>query len=255
MRRVTWVFVTGLLLASACGGSGDDSSSVPAPSTTTTAAASAASTTLGAPPPATPPAPKCTQTNQVPPGGFTRTDDPPTDFDGDAKPDAIYVRGSELFIAPSSGQGARITVPTAKPSYHLAGVDPDGDGDQEMFVSFGAADSIMVLVATFADCRVVFATNQQGEPFQFKVGKDERRWAGDGMGCTDADGDGRSDLVGLHYDRQGSTVRWTRTIVHLRDGRAINGKIDGGTFVSPQDDARIELLGEATCGERSQFLG
>ncbi len=75
------------------------------------------------------------------------------------------------------------------------------------------------------------------------------------MGCTDADGDGRSELVGLHYDRQGNTVRWTRTVVELHGGRATNAKTVSGTFTSPQDVARIELLERATCGERSEFLG
>jgi len=245
-----------LLLLAACGKSGKDkdTGAAPPPSTTTTVAAAPAGSP---PPPAAPPAnsrsPKCTPTNQAPPSGFTRTDDPPTDFDGDGKPDAIYQGTLELFIAPSSGRGARLTVPSPKPALRLAGVDPDGDGDQEMFVILVVGEERRLQVATFADCAVRFATNQQGEPYQFKVG--DQQGSGNGVGCTDADGDGRSELVGLHYERQANTVRWTRTIVQLRDGRATNGKTDGGTYVSPQDDARIELLRSATCGERSDFLG
>lgn len=173
----------------------------------------------------------------------------PTDFDGDGRPDGIYLSGgvpTKLFIAPTSGRGSHLEVPTAKPYSQMGGIDPDGDGDQELFIGIHTADEMLLQVVTFADCRVAFALNVQGQPYQFRV--DPGR---DGVGCVDADGDGRQDLVGLHFvhplDR---TVRWTRTIVRLEGGRAINGPTDEGTYTYPQDAERIDLLGRVTCGNK-----
>lgn len=186
----------------------------------------------------------------MPPGGFTRLEDAPTDFDGDGREDLVYLGATEVFVAPSSGRGSTLKAPTAKPISIMAGIDPDGDGDQEMFVHYNAEEG-RVLVATFAGCEVRFATNAQGRPYEFKVGGNEK--GGDGVGCIDVNGDGRQELVGLHFEWRGNTAPWTRTVVRLDGGKAVNGPIDSGTYVSPGDDDRIALLRQATCGDRTQL--
>lgn len=59
-------------------------------------------------------------------------------------------------------------------------------------------------------------------------------------------GDGRQELVGLQFERRGTSVSDPNG-VRLDGAMAVNGPTDGGTFVSPGDDNRITLLRKATC--------
>ncbi len=248
-------------LVSACNGDDDDASSRLLPETT---AAAPRNTPERYPPggdtPAGPASRRttgCTPGSQAPPNDYIPfVDEDPTDFDGDGKVDGLYFkRGSpsDLFVASTAGKGAHAHVQTPKPYHRMGGIDPDGDGDHEMFVRLAAPDGAMVQVLTFTDCRVSFALDVQGQPYRFRVAREER--TGNGVGCIDATGDGRQDLVRLHYERHSTTVHWTRTVVRLEGGRAVDGPTDGGRFTSPRDDARIAALSEATCGEKTTFLG
>lgn len=236
------------LVLSACG-SGDDDEAAPITPAPTTASPA---TTAPSPAPTTS---KCTPRNQEPPSGYAALLGDPTDFDGDGRADGLFEqRGKpgELFIAPTSGEGATISFPTAKPYSRMGGIDPDGDGDQEMFFLGAHPVGSVVQVLTVAGCRVAFAVNAEGKPYEFLVTYGGEP-SGDGVGCIDATGDGRSDLVGLHYEQRGATVEWARTVVRIDGGKAVNGPVDRGTYSSPADDERIRLLSQATCGRRTTF--
>lgn len=90
--------------------------------------------------------------------------------------------------------------------------------------------------------------NVEGEPYSFEVRREEDR--GSGIGCVDADGDGRGDVVGLSYEVVGPEVRWTRTIVRVEGDQARNGPVATGVYRVPEHTAAIELLSQATCGDR-----
>lgn len=250
----TLLLTAGLLL-SACsaGTNGNGSNSAPAPTSPPLSRTAPPTDAVATPEPRR----GCTPSKQVPPPGYTTfAESHPTDFDGDGRADGVYFKvGSpgDLFVVPTTGEGAGVHVATAKPYHRMGGIDPDGDSDQEMFIRVAHPDGAMVQVLTFANCRVSFALNSQGQPYQFRVARAAQ--TGDGVGCVDVNSDGKQDLVGLHYERDMASVRWTRTIVRLDGQRAINGPSDGGTFRSPQDDGRIALLAEATCGDQAVFLG
>jgi hypothetical protein len=173
------------------------------------------------------------------------------DVDGDGQPDQLYVgvdQSSSLRrfgVVTKTGVRSEWTVDNASPvAPAVLGIaDANQDGQIEIFVNPGR----VVDVLTFRDCTLQPYLNQEGQPYGFSVGFDD---AGSGMGCVDADGDGRRDLVGLKAgEREGDQVPWTRTIVTLSANQARNGATSSGTYTSPKDDAAIELLSRITCGD------
>jgi hypothetical protein len=240
-----------LLLASvaaACsddGGTGASGSTLGEPTTTslppTTTTSEGAATTSGA---------GCASATRggLPSGVASRTFG---DVDGDGAPDVLYVgvdQGASLRrfgVVTASGIRSEWTVDNASPvAPAVLGVaDADEDGQVEIFVNPGR----VVDVLTFRDCTLQPYLNREGEPYGFSVGFDD---TGTGMGCVDADGDGRRELVGLTAgERSGDQVPWTRTIVELSGNQARNGATSSGTYTSPRDDAAIELLHRITCGD------
>jgi hypothetical protein len=173
------------------------------------------------------------------------------DLDGDGA-------GDTLFVGPGPGSGERLFgVVTSKgvrsewTESNASGVEPviygvvdaNQDGRAEVFVNPGRH----VYVLTFIDCTLQPYLNQQGHPYAFSVGFED---AGTGVGCVDADRDGKRDLVGLKEGEPvGAKVPWSRTIVTLHGHQARNGATTTGTYTSPADDRAIELLSSVTCGD------
>jgi hypothetical protein len=220
---------------------GDAATTTSASSTTTSAPTSASTTGVG-----------CAKAEHapVPAGVASRAFG---DVDGDGQPDTLYVSvdqssGARRFgVRTASGVRSEWAVGNASPVAPgiLGTADANQDGQVEIFVNPGR----VVDVLTYRDCTLQPYLNKQGEPYGFSVGFDD---AGTGMGCTDADGDGKRDLVGLEVgEREGDQVPWTRTIVTLQGDQARNGATSSGTFTSPKDDEAIALLSRITCGEDS----
>lgn len=148
---------------------------------------------------------------------------------------------------------------TAVPG-EVGSADADGDGVIEYFVDLGprpterTSSARAVGVAHVVDCRLDVLENPEGKPYELLVGRsgvgESRGFERSvGFGCTDVDGDGRTELVGLDADSSGDETTWTRTIVRLEGGRASNGAVDEGTYTSAQDAAAVDLLSRGTCGE------
>jgi hypothetical protein len=174
------------------------------------------------------------------------------DLDGDGQADTLYVgyapgsAGERLFVlVTASGirsQWTESNAGGAEPSI-LGIADANEDGQVEVF----AAPGRHIYVLTVIDSKLRPYLNADGDPYAFSTGFEE---TGTGMGCIDADGDGRRDLVGLNLvTHQGDSVRWTRTIVRLDGDQARNGPADSGTYRSPSDDRAITLLTDFTCGD------
>lgn len=172
------------------------------------------------------------------------------DLDGDGTADTLYLghgpgAADRLFVLVT-GSGVRSqwtesNAGGAEPAI-LGTADADQDGHPEVFVNPGRH----VYVLTVIDSKLRPYLNAQGQAYAFSTGFED---AGTGMGCTDADGDGHRDLVGLNItSRDGNEVRWSRTIVRLDGDQARNGTTDSGAYTSPKDDAAIALLSEFTCG-------
>jgi hypothetical protein len=173
------------------------------------------------------------------------------DVDGDGAPDTLYVGVDQsssvrrFGVVTASGVRSEWTVDNASPVAPavLGTADANEDGQIEIFVNPGR----VVDVLTFRDCTLQPYLNREGRPYGFSVGFDD---AGTGMGCVDADGDGRRDLVGLSAgERAGDEVPWTRTIVVLSGNEARNGATSSGTYTSPEDDDAIARLNRITCGD------
>jgi hypothetical protein len=244
------LLAAGLVLLAAChDGKGDQASSTTATtvgrSTTSAPAGSSSSTSASAPPvssacPATP-------GGDVPSGMASRV---MGDVDGDGRPDTLYVGvgadGLRRFgVVTATGARSEWTIPNASPvDPSIYGVaDADQDGRAEVFVNPGR----VVYLLTYASCTLQPYLNKDGQPYAFSIGFGA---IGTGVGCIDADGDGRRDLVGLDQTDAGTgKVAWTRTIVTLHGTQARNGAKSSGTYTSPADDHAIALLNQVTCGD------
>jgi hypothetical protein len=216
-------------LVAACGGAGH------------TAAATPTSTTTSMPT-------ACRGEATVPEGAPHQT---VGDVDGDGKPDIAYLDGRPgdmitFGIVTAEGGGSSVPFESASPVERLAlTVNVDGRGPTEVLLSDGRS----VQLLAFVGCRLRAVRDAKGDPYVFDRGF---RGTGTGVGCVDADGDGRRDLVGLKVEgSEGDRVGWTRTIVHLDGTTARNGRTDSGTYARPADDAAIDLLSQVTCGKET----
>ena len=219
---------------------GAATSSTVAPASTTTAATASTASTAGCP---------ATGDAAVPAGMASRV---MGDLDGDGRPDTLYVGvgpgGVRRFgVVTASGSRSEWTVPNASPvDPSIYGVaDANQDGHLEVFVSPGRVAYVLTLSA----CKLQPYVNKDGDPYAFSTGFGA---IGTGVGCVDANHDGRRDLVGLDETTSvNGTVHWTRTIVTLHGTQARNGATDSGTYHSPADDRAISLLDQVTCGDNA----
>lgn len=234
-----------LVLLAACGGSSDDGGRAAGTTAPAGAPTTASSTTTTAPP-------SCPPGGAQPGPGWESVQWEATDFDGDGKPDAVY-RGSQevarLRIIPTTGAANEVKVPTAKPYSHLTGIDVDGNRRQEAMIGINGPDDTRVRVLVYADCKVDWLLNEQGQPYEF-VAKGGTDTSGDGVGCVDNDGDGKLDLVGIHWQHQGDAYRWERTTVRIEGRRGVNGNKTSGTFAKSDERAR-DASSSATCGDKT----
>jgi hypothetical protein len=259
-RRTTATLVAisalALLALGACHDDRGDDAGKASTSTSTTAgpASGSSSSTTSLPQSATTAPTGCPGTKgRVPSGVASRA---MGDVDGDGKPDTLYVFSGEtgvrhFGVVTAAGYKSEWTTANASPvdPSILGVVDADQDGHAEVFVNPGR----LVNVLTFAHCRLQPYLNREGKPYELSIGFGA---VGTGVGCVDADGDGRRDLVGLQGDPQeNSTVTWSRTIIRLSPSgsapQARNGATSTGTYTSPADDAQIALLHEVTCGDET----
>lgn len=168
------------------------------------------------------------------------------DIDGDGAPDSVALAGGALQLVTADGL---VTAPLEvgeQPARAVGVADLDGDGVGDLFVRTSGRAGERVTIARFDGCAITFVLNAEGEPYAFDVG--DRADALVGMGCVDTDDDGDLELVGLAGRLDGDAYAVERTVVDIRGARARNGAID--TVRVPADDARVELIYSATCGER-----
>ena len=212
--------------------------------TTTTAAATMTSAVGGG----SPAKDGCASSGAPMPAGSDTA--PTVDLDGDGRDDTLWFArpsagGARVFgVTTASGRTASAEFSTASgASTTLFAVNADERGPVELFaINRGA------YLYVFADCAIQPVVDKAGQAYSFDLGFGDN---GTGVGCIDADGDGWRDLVGLlDEDHGGSsdTVTWKRTIVRLDGTHATNGPSKTGVYHRPQDDAKISLLHDVTCG-------
>ncbi|HEV2071338.1 MAG TPA: hypothetical protein VGR26_16225 [Acidimicrobiales bacterium] len=172
-------------------------------------------------------------------------------MDGDGEVDGVYLSERGLGVATSTGVVSEVRVGGARGVKVAGAADANEDGRDEIFVvGVGPSGTEVVaytVFAVFADCRLALLTDVDGNVYSHQFGKSDG--GGSGVGCVDADGDGRRELVSLSFERKGPEVTWRRTIVRIDGTVATNGQTDEGTFTSPQDDDKIALLSDLTCGD------
>jgi hypothetical protein len=173
------------------------------------------------------------------------------DVDGDGRPDTAYLDGSPggaitFGIVTAAGGSSSVPFESASPVERRAlTVNADQRGPVEVLLSDGRS----VQLLAFVDCRLRAVHDADGKPYAFDRGFTGN---GTGVGCIDADGDDRRDLVGVKVEgTEGDQVAWSRTIVELDGATARNGKRTSGTYRRPADDARIDLLSQVTCGDQT----
>lgn len=286
MTMTPKVALTALVLLAACSGQGSAtptaSPSAASPAATASASAPAtpsASATPAATAPSSPPPPPSRPTvppvapSPCPPGQDGQVGDgviATADLDGDGQDDTLGTDAGAgttgLNVRLATGGTRSVAIGPNAPAEGLANsprvlgtADADGDGRDEVFLQLAsglAEPATIVRLVQLVDCELVVAANLQGEPYDFLVGTrtldpelQPPAYELLGVGCVDADADGRQDLVGLSTQQTGSQVDWTRTIVTLEGGGAKNGAVDRGTYTSPDDDAAIALLDQVTCGQ------
>jgi hypothetical protein len=254
-RPVLLAAFAACLVLSACGDDDSDSGSGNGASSRTTTAAEGGATTTGAgsgsEPGTTAPAATgdgCAATGSGAPSGAATA--PAIDVDGDGRADTAWLSGAaggERRFGITTASAATFSTPfsSASPIAATALVfEPDERAPAYALVSDGRIGSLWLV----ADCRITPVTNPQGDPYTFDLGG--FTGYGTGVGCIDADGDGRRDLVGLLAESvDPSTTRIERTIIRLDSDHASSGASDELTARSPQDDAEIESARSVTCGD------
>jgi hypothetical protein len=239
------------LLLGACGDDdSDDAAGGNAGSAvTTTTAGEATTTTAGAATTVTAATGDgCAATGSGTPAGAATA--PAIDVDGDGRADTAWLAGAtggERRFGVTTASGATFSTPfnSASPIAASALVfEPDGQAPAYALVSDGRIGSLWLV----ADCRISKVVNVQGDPYTFDLGG--FTGYGTGVGCIDADGDGKRDLVGLLAEStDASTTHITRTIIELDGDHAANGAKDEITAHSPADDVATESARSVTCGD------
>lgn len=149
------------------------------------------------------------------------------DVDGDGRRDQVWHEASEsgqrVGLSTASGAVVGSQVDTGRPVSGVLVVDADQRGPVEVLVNKG--DGISLLV--FQRCDLVPVIGPDGDPYLFDAG-----YFGNGTGvtCTDVDGDGRRDLVGMNLGDYGAVTAGTfplsRTVVELDGATARHGHHD-----------------------------
>jgi hypothetical protein len=183
-----------------------------------------------------------------PPPGSAVTET--VDLDGDDRRDRLWFAppgtgGRTVGVTTATGATSSAAVPLAGPvPLRALAVDADEMPPIEILVS----DHRGVLVFVFLDCAVQLVRDPGGDAVVLELGF---RQQGTGVGCVDADQDGRRDLVTLLRDAGvDGHVPWSRTIVQLDGSSGHLGATESGTYVDPDDNEAIELLSTVTCGDR-----
>jgi hypothetical protein len=260
MMRVRAVPVVAAVALALAGCGGDDEAAVASTlsagaSVSSAPSASGGSSTVGSGPTPDTPAPSaglsagggCTAAGPGPPDGASTRE--VADLDGDARPDTVWLatgaQGSRtLGVVTSAGGSSVAEISSSSPEgLRVLTVDADETAPTELFVSDGRT----VQLWAFDACALAPVTNPEGEAYLFDLGL---RGTGTGVGCVEGDGGRR--LVGLNVtDDDGTTVRWTRTVIELDHLSAANGESSDGTFTHGPDDASIDLLHAVSCGDET----
>jgi hypothetical protein len=171
------------------------------------------------------------------------------DIDGDGRGDLFYLpritTGTRIYgVVTSSGVRSELAIDSASP---IAGgilgvVDANLDGRRQLLISDGRSEFLVV----FRGCDLEIVHDANGHDLVFTA------FGNSGVGCVDANRDGRRDLVRLQTESTvGATTTWGRTILRLQGEVATDGPTDHGSFVSPRDDDKIALLLRASCGNET----
>jgi hypothetical protein len=233
-----------LVAAAACGdggGGGDGkegdeaataastTTEAPADATTTTAATTGttAAGTTGA---SGATSRECPQVGSVPADAITA---PVVDVDGDGERDEVWFSGEgtpRMGIATASGTVVGATIHSGKAPQAAVVVNADERGPVEMFAATGAEAFLLI----FQNCDLVPVIGPDGLPYSFDLGY---RGNGTGVTCTDADGDGRRDLVGVNFvDNGDGTAKLSRTVIELDGATATHGHHDERTVPGHEQD-------------------
>jgi hypothetical protein len=239
MRRPTVCALLGLALLAGCSsGKGADAS----PGTTTT------TQTTTAAPPATSSTAGCPASGDGVPAG---ADEAPTvDVDGDGRPDTEWIAqrpgsdgGVTFGVTTASGGTASAVIRSASPvARSVLVADVTGQGE----VIALASDGRQVQLYAVHDCGLVPVQDDQGQQYAFDLGF---TGFGTGVGCADADGDGRTDLLGLLLQPPGAenTEAAVQQTIVVLDGTVAR---NGATVAAPAgDEARQDAAQSVTCGD------
>ena len=202
----------------------ETTSTVGANETTTTTGGTTATTAAGAA------SRECPQVGSVPSDAITA---PVVDVDGDGEQDEVWFSSQgtpRMGIATASGTVVGATIHSGKAPRAAVVVNADQRGPVEMIpVTDGTA-----FLLVFQNCDLVPVIGPDGLPYAFDLGF---RGNGTGVTCTDADGDGRRDLVGVNFVENGDgTAKLSRTVIELDGTTASHGHHDERTVPGHDQD-------------------
>ncbi len=266
----TLAALVGSVALVACSG-GDDraaptSPPAPAPTVGAPVPAVTATETVPAPTPSDTTAPSPTATGeaeQTEPGGCPSNGRPAPaqaggeligDFDGEGGADRVVLDGGVLTFATASGLVTAVDLGIPPNRQALAVADPQQDGQTFVFLAAYPREPVgegpvRITLATLVDCEPVLVADADGETYVIEY-RSEGEDAGLGFGCSDADGDGRRDLVGLVQGVSADgDIGFERTVIELDGAIATSGATDTGEI--PQD----QPAPLASCGDEVFELG
>lgn len=264
--------VVAVVALAACSGGDDEAAPTPPPVAAPTVASAVPSVTVTetVPLPTATPVPPPTTTPEAEPAapeGCPSTGQPAPeqaggelvgDLDGDGASDRVVLNGGVLTFATASGLVTDLDLGVPPSWRALAVADPQQDGQTFVFVAAYPRDRIDesdadIRLATLVDCQPVLVTDADGETYVIEY-RAEGGDSGRGFGCSDANGDGDRELVGLVQQTQGALgtdagTDFQRTIIALDGRTATSGETDEG-FIDPGQPAPL-----ASCGNEVYELG
>ena len=188
------------------------------------------------------------------------TVDPPSldpltgDFDGDgAKDQAWQEQGRDgVTVSVCTASGTLASAPVLGQGEAFAVQDVQGDGTDELWPGGTTVSGLVTNVLVMTGRRLEHVTLAGSEDrllLDNRPETDSSDLPGRGIGCVDIDGDGRREVVQLVSHTEGETVEWERTAYAIDGGLARLVDTASGAYHSPEDDAKIQLLTMATCGD------
>ena len=188
----------------------------------------------------------CTTTSATIPAGATRKKI--ADVDGDLQPDTEWITSTRFGITTASKATTSVKPTVAGGSYPGALSFVLRNTSTALTVIAGSRDA-QLFRFNVATCSLKPVLNKQGHQYGF----DLTGAYGNGVACTDPDGNGVDQITGTRLSRplgsltDGDTDTVASTVISIHGLHATNGATRTHTYTWPADKKQLDAAATITC--------